>query len=117
MRAAAAIRGDTASRVRITDRNVIVSVHIYPSASVPGDVDGGKLRSMTVDDLKQLGAAGVDCMVGEFGSMPAAGGANWQELVRYAKVARLAGPGLGHGTVTARRKTTMARKAWTPMGS
>lgn len=76
--AAAAIAGTDG--IKIMDSNIILSVHIYP-------VGWNKAENhyLQKSDLDKLEAAGVPCMVGEFGALPE-GKVDWRALVKYAKM-------------------------------
>ena len=77
--AANAIMGkDTTGGVKITDPNIIVSVHIYPPAW-----DQYENHVLQNSDLDYLAASGAKCMVGEFGSI-GDGKADWSGLVQHA---------------------------------
>ncbi len=68
-------------KVRITDRDIILSVHVYPSA-----YDGVTKKALQNDALKKLNDAGLPCMIGEFGSKATQqSGASWSGLVDFAK--------------------------------
>jgi mannan endo-1,4-beta-mannosidase len=64
---------------RITDPNVVFSIHVYPCSWNEGRKDW--LKKAHLDDLTQTGR---DAMIGEFGNSPS-GGADWQGIVSYAK--------------------------------
>jgi hypothetical protein len=64
----------------INDNNIILSVHIYPSAY--NQVTG---NWMQMSDLDYLGNAGRPVLVGEFGSKASSGSADWSALVDHAK--------------------------------
>ena len=75
--AAAAAKGYNSTK--ISDTNIILSVHIYPNG-----YNQGKQHSLQRADLDDLASAGRPCLVGEFGYAPA-GPVYWQDLVNYAK--------------------------------
>ena len=77
--AAAAVKGYNTDGVKINDTNIILSVHIYPSAW-----NQGKNGWLVNSDLDDLASAGRPCLVGEFGN-GGSGSANWSGLVDYAK--------------------------------
>lgn len=85
--AAWAIQGNNTGGVKISDDNIIFSVHIYPSAYVgqkPG-FPSQKGDWLSTSDLDALAtAAGQRCIVGEFGS-GGTGQASWESLVVHAK--------------------------------
>lgn len=74
--AAAAAKGYNSTK--ISDGNVMLSVHIYPNG-----YNQGKAHNLQRADLDDLGSAGRPCLVGEFGNTPA-GPVYWQDLVSYA---------------------------------
>jgi mannan endo-1,4-beta-mannosidase len=84
--AASAVKGYETGGVRLNDGNIILSVHVYPSAYVHQKTGSSKARSgwLTPADLDDLASAGRPCMVGEFGS-EGGGQADWAGLVRFAK--------------------------------
>jgi mannan endo-1,4-beta-mannosidase len=66
---------------KIADRNIMLSVHVYPSA-----YDGASGKALQNDALKKLNDAGLPCMLGEFGSKATQpSGASWNGLVDFAK--------------------------------
>jgi hypothetical protein len=65
--------------IAIEDKDVALSVHVYPCAWNSGE--GHTLQS---DDLDDLDKTGLLCMVGEFGDSPS-GSADWCGIVNYAK--------------------------------
>lgn len=75
--AAAAAKGYNSTK--ISDTNIVLSVHIYPNG-----YNQGKNHDLQRADLDDLASAGRPCLVGEFGYAPA-GPVNWQDLVGYAK--------------------------------
>jgi len=66
----------------INERNIMLSVHVYPSA-----YDAGIKKALANDALKRLNDTSVPCMLGEFGSKTEdkPSGASWGGLVDYAK--------------------------------
>jgi len=74
-----AVKGTTGTM--ITDKNIILSFHIYPGAW-----NQRRNRGLTNGDLDEMASTGLTCMVGEFGnksiSKPAT---SWSSLVDYAK--------------------------------
>ena len=64
----------------ITDRNIILSAHIYPDAW-----NAARKREMTRADIDELTSTGVACMVGEFGDDGSNGKTQWRDLITYAK--------------------------------
>ena len=87
--AASAVKAFNTGGVRITDTNIILSAHIYPSAYVQQKRGSSTQRRGWLDraDLDDLGSAGRPCMVGEFGS-GGNGQAQWSVLVDHAKSKR-----------------------------
>ena len=75
--AAAAAKGYNSTK--ISDTNVILSVHVYPNGY--NQAKGHNLQNADLDDLA---SAGRPCLVGEFGYAPS-GPVNWQGVVNYAK--------------------------------
>ena len=75
--AAAAAKGYNSTK--ISDTNVILSVHIYPNG-----YNQAKGHDLQRADLDDLASAGRPCLVGEFGNSPA-GPVYWQDLVGYGK--------------------------------
>jgi len=65
----------------IADRNVILSMHIYPEA---WNSQGGG-RGLATVDLDELEATGLGCMIGEFGDSGKTQTTKWQAIVAYAK--------------------------------
>lgn len=76
--AAAAAKGYNSTK--ISDGNIILSVHVYPNG-----YNQGKNHNLQNADLDDLASAGRPCMIGEFGSMPQPGPVNWQGVVNYGK--------------------------------
>ena len=66
----------------IIDDKIIFSVHIYPSAY--NAVTNNSLQVADLDYLKKVGERPV--IVGEFGSKPSSGEADWSALVDHAKL-------------------------------
>jgi mannan endo-1,4-beta-mannosidase len=64
----------------IADRNVILSMHVYPEAW-----NSEKQRGLAAVDLDELAATGFGCMVGEFGDSGKTQTTKWQAIVAYAK--------------------------------
>lgn len=64
----------------IADRNIILSMHVYPEAW-----NSQKKRGLSTVDLDELAATGLGCMVGEFGDSGKKQTTKWQEIVAYAK--------------------------------
>jgi len=62
----------------IQDRNVILSMHVYPQTS------SGK-GPVTLKDVDLLVATGRPCMIGEFGESNEAPNTDWRAIVTYAK--------------------------------
>jgi mannan endo-1,4-beta-mannosidase len=62
----------------IQDRNVILSMHVYPQTW------NGK-SGLTTADLDLLVATGRPCMIGEFGESNKTPNTDWQAIVNYAK--------------------------------
>jgi hypothetical protein len=84
--AASAVKGFNTSGVRITDPNIILSVHIYSKAYVQQKSGSSSQRSGPLDnaDLDDLASTGRPCLLGEFG-IGDPGSANWEGLVDHAK--------------------------------
>jgi len=83
---ASAVKGSNTGNVRITDTNIILSVHIYRQAFVQQKRGSSSRRSGPLDnaDLDDLNSAGRPCIIGEFGTGKS-GPANWSVLVDHAK--------------------------------
>src|SRR5258708_6043421 len=64
----------------IADRNIILSMHVYPEAS-----NDQKKRGIATTDLDELAATGLGCMIGEFGDSGKKQKTKWQDIVAYAK--------------------------------
>lgn len=75
--AADAVKGTNGTK--ITDTNIVLSTHIYPSA-----YNQGRNRWLSTADLDELAGAGRSVIVGEFGSQNS-GSADWSGLVNYAR--------------------------------
>ncbi len=75
--AAAAAKGTNGTK--LSDDNIIFSVHLYPNGW-----NQAKNHVLQNSDLDDLGSAGRPCIVGEFGNAPS-GNANWSGMVTYAK--------------------------------
>jgi hypothetical protein len=75
--AAQAITG--ASGTRISDGNIVPSVHVYPNGW--NQALNHTLQNSDLDDLATAGKGGL---IGEFGNSPS-GSANWSGIVTYAK--------------------------------
>lgn len=75
--AASAVKGFNSTR--LTDTNIVLSVHIYPNG-----YNQALNHNLQRSDLDDLASAGRPCLVGEFGWAPA-GPVNWQDLVGYGK--------------------------------
>jgi mannan endo-1,4-beta-mannosidase len=76
--AAEALKGNAG--IKITDHNIILSVHVYPNA-----FNQRKNRGLLNADLDDLSTTGVDCMIGEFGNQPAnPPKTKWDDIVTYA---------------------------------
>uniref|UniRef100_A0A914HLL0 Uncharacterized protein n=1 Tax=Globodera rostochiensis TaxID=31243 RepID=A0A914HLL0_GLORO len=65
--------------VKISDTNIIPSLHIYPDA-----YNHGKGQWLNTSDIDDLASAGRSLIIGEFGSLPA-GSVDWAGIVSYAK--------------------------------
>jgi mannan endo-1,4-beta-mannosidase len=65
---------------KIADRNIMLSVHVYPSA-----YDALTGKALQNDALKKLNDTGLPCMLGEFGSKAQSSGASWSGLVDFSK--------------------------------
>lgn len=63
----------------IQDRNVVLSMHVYPQTW------NGK-GPLTVADLDLLAATGRPCMIGEFGESNEAPNTDWSAIVSYARL-------------------------------
>lgn len=75
--AASAVKGFNSTR--LTDTNIILSVHIYPNG-----FNQALNHNLQRSDLDDLASAGRPCLIGEFGNTPA-GPVFWQDLVSYGK--------------------------------
>ncbi len=75
--AASAAKGYNSTK--ISDTNVILSVHIYPNG-----YNQALNHNLQRSDLDDLASAGRPCLIGEFGNSPA-GPVYWQDLVSYGK--------------------------------
>ena len=84
--AASAVKGFNTGGARITDTNIILSVHVYRQAYVQQKRGSSSQRSGPLDnaDLDDLASAGRPCIIGEFGTGDS-GPANWGGLVDHAK--------------------------------
>ena len=100
--AASAAKGFDTGGVKLTDTDIVFSVHIYKTAYVAqrnaaliGPKTAAKLPAegpMETQDLDDLASAGRPCIVGEFGegdqsktAAPVARPAKWDGLVDYAR--------------------------------
>lgn len=84
--AASAVKGYNTGGIKITDTDIMLSVHIYRQAFVQQKRGSSRQRSGPLDnaDLDDLQSAGRPCIVGEFGT-GSSGPANWAVLVDHAK--------------------------------
>ena len=64
---------------KITDANIIPSLHIYPGAW-----NQNQQRVMTVADIDTLASAKRSLIIGEFGEV-GSGNTDWKGIVKYAK--------------------------------
>jgi len=77
---AAAVKGTNGTK--ITDTNIILSIHVYPGA-----YNQAKGRWLNTSDLDDLASAGRPCIVGEFGN-EGSGSADWAGIVTYARATK-----------------------------
>jgi len=78
--ATALLRALTGNK-RIVDRNIMLSMHVYPSA-----YDALTGKALQNKALRKLAGTGLPCMVGEFGSKATqSSGASWSGLVDFSK--------------------------------
>lgn len=84
--AASAVKGHSTGGVRLSDTQLMLSVHIYRQAFVQQKRGTSPTRSgaMELADLDDLASTGLPCLVGEFGPGDP-GAADWSALVDHAK--------------------------------
>lgn len=75
-----AVKGYNTNSVKITDTNIILSIHVYKSAW-----NQVKNRWLNTSDLIDLASTGRPCLVGEFGS-GGSGNCDWSGIVNTAKL-------------------------------
>ena len=79
--ASRAVLGIETNGIKIDDKKIILSAHIYPSA-----YNMAKKRWMQKEDLDDLEKTNLPCIIGEFGNYANGDGqCKWLEVVNYAK--------------------------------
>ena len=79
--ASRAVLGIETNGIKIDDKKIILSAHIYPNG-----YNMAKKRWLQKEDLDDLEKTGLPCIIGEFGNYAKGNGqCNWLEVVNYAK--------------------------------
>ena len=79
--ASSAALGTTTNGIKLNDKKIILSAHIYPNG-----YNMAKKRWLQKEDLDDLEKSKLPCIIGEFGNYAKGNGqCNWLDVVNYAK--------------------------------